>query len=295
MIALVCFPLVVLSFGLYYCSVGRGFQIDKISSKLSYNETWEIEPLSQEEKEHLIHEVFSQTFYYLGSGNQTYAFVSSDNKYVVKFFKMHRLLPKHWLTGFPFSLFEKYRFDHVEKKQLYFESTFTSFKDAYQHFRKESGLMFLHLNKSRDLKTSLSVIRYDGKKFLIDLDSKEFIVQHKAERVCDYLADLLSDGKLDQARLIVREWLGLIAVRCKKGFADQDVEFRSNFGVLDGHVVLIDCGNLYADPSLKHPTYFQAEILRAAEKLELWSSEYYPELTGILQEEAHRVVNQNLF
>ena len=237
----------------FFCSTGSGFQVDKISSKLSYDETWETQPIPQDEKDHLVHEVFSQTFYYLGSGNQTYAFVSSDNKYVVKFFKMHKLLPKNWLTGFPFSLFEKYRFDHVEKKQLYFESTFRSFKDAYEFFREESGLLFLHLNKTRDLKTSISLVGYEGKKFSIDLDSKEFIVQRKAERICDYLPDLLAEGKLDRAREAVRELLELIAVRCKKGFADQDVGIRNNFGFLDGRVILIDCGNLYPRPILETP------------------------------------------
>jgi hypothetical protein len=83
-------------------------------------------------------------------------------------------------------------------------------------------------------------------------------------------------------------------VRCKKGFADQDVGIRNNFGFLDGRVILIDCGNLYPDPSLKHPTYFQAEILRTAEKLEHWSTEYYPELTNILQEEAQGVIDKHI-
>src|SRR4029079_17540498 len=84
------FPLLLLGVGLYLCSYRRGFTVEKISSKLSFNEAWEIHPLSLEARDHLLHTVLSQTFYYLGSGSQSYAFASQDGKYVLKFFKMHK-------------------------------------------------------------------------------------------------------------------------------------------------------------------------------------------------------------
>jgi hypothetical protein len=184
------FPLGLMGLGLYCCSYERGFSLSKISSKLSYNEMWETPPLSYEEKERLVNQVLSQTFHYYGSGSHTYAFISEDGKYVIKFFKMHKILPKNWLRDFPFSLFEKYRLENVEKRQDVFEAIFKSLKDAYERLRPESGLIYAHLNKTRGLKKKAVSINFNGNRYDIDLDSKEFVVQWKAEKLTDYLLKL---------------------------------------------------------------------------------------------------------
>ncbi len=294
LIFLIMAPLILMGVGLFCCSYKKGFSVQKISSKLPYNEIWETRSVEAEEKEHLVKNVFTQTFYYLGSGNQCYAFASADNKYVLKFFKMHKLLPKNWLTDFPFSLFEKYRLDNVEKKQHFFENTFKSFKYAYEQLPKESGIIFLHLNKTRDLKSKVMLIGYGGKKFFVDLDSKEFVVQLKAERICDFLFRFKNSEKEDELHLAVRSFLELIAARCRQGFGDQDTGIRNNLGFVNGRAIFIDCGNLFVDESLKYPHYFQKEILRATERLAHWAEDFYPELTLILQEEAHLVIDKYL-
>jgi hypothetical protein len=142
---LILFPVFLLGIGLYCCSYKRGFSIEKISSKLAYNENWDVKALPLKDQERLMKEVLNQTFYYLGSGTQFYAFASQDDKYVIKFFKMHKILPKNWLRDFPFSLFEKYRLDNVEKKQAILENVFRSLKTAYEVLHEESGLFYLHL------------------------------------------------------------------------------------------------------------------------------------------------------
>lgn len=287
---LIVFPILLMGIGFYCCSYKRGFSLEKISSKLPHNEAWETKALLFEEKEHLNKEVFNQTFRYLGSGNHCYAFTSQDGKYVIKFFKMHKILPKNWLRDFPFSLFENYRLDNVEKKQDVFENIFKSFKDAYDHLREESGLLYLHLNKTRDLKTTVTVIGYDGKKFFVDLDSKAFAVQLKAQKLCEYLLDL--NGKEEEMHRTIRSFFELIAQRCKQGLGDQHSGIRNNFGFVNGQAILVNCGHLFIDDSLKYPHYFQAEILRATEKMSHWAEQVYPDLSIILQEEAEGVIDK---
>ena len=158
------FPLLLLAVGLSFCCRHRGFSVDKITSKLFYEEDWEIEPLSQKEQEFLQQDVFGQTFYYLGAGLQWYAFVSEDQKYVLKFFKMHHLMPKDWLNNFPFSLFENYRFKHVDKKKQLLEVIFNSVKFSYDHIKRETGLIYVHLNKTHLLKQKIHLIDQSGKK-----------------------------------------------------------------------------------------------------------------------------------
>jgi|SRR5579862_1471676 len=292
LVLLILFPLALMGLGLYCCSYKRGFTIKKISSKLHHNELWETQALSYEEKEHLMNEILSQTFYYLGSGSHCYSFASQDDKYVIKFFKMHKILPKNWLRDFPFSLFEKYRLDNVEKRQDFFETFFKSFKDAYEYLHEESGMICLHLNKTRELKKKITVIDYEGKKVLVDLDSKEFIVQRKAEKICEYLLKLRDKGKEEAVHRAVRSFLEIIAVRCQRGYGDQDTEFRNNVGFSNGRAIFVDCGHFFVDKSLKYPHHFQAEILKATEKMSQWAEQFYPDLAIILQEEAQAVIDK---
>lgn len=286
---LVSFPLILLAVGLYLCSFKRGFTVEKISSTLPFNEAWETAPLSPTERERLINEVFSQTFYCLGSGRQGYTFASQDNKYVLKFFKMHKILPKNWLRDFPFSLFEKYRLDNVEKKQDLFENIFKNFKAAYERMPKETGLVYLHLNKTRDLKTKIQLIDHEGKKLCVDLDGKEFVVQLKAQRVCDHLLEIKENE--EELRYAVHSLLQSIAVLCMNGYCDQSVDICNTFGFVQKQAILFDFTHFYADESLKQPRYLQAEVLNAAEKISYWAERFNPDFVNILQEEAYGVLN----
>lgn len=288
------FPLGILVLGLYCCSYKRGFTVDKISSKLHHNEMWETKALSLEENKRLIKEILSQTFYYYGSGNQCYSFVSQDDKYVIKFFKMHKILPKNWLMDFPFSLFEKYRLDNVEKKRDVFEMFFNSFKHAYENLREECGLIYVHLNKTRDIKTKIALIGYDGKKIWIDLDSKEFVVQLKAEKFTEYLLQLKENANEEKIRFAVKSFFEVIAKRCQMGYGDQSMGIRNNFGFVNGRAVLMDCSHLFVDISLKLPQYFQNEVLRIAENLSHWAEQFYPDLSILLEEEAQAVLDKCL-
>src|SRR5689334_14456085 len=67
------------------------FAPKRIISDFSYNPALETDPLSTEEQQQL-DRILSQPFRYLSAGSQSYAFVSEDGKYVIKFFRMkHRV------------------------------------------------------------------------------------------------------------------------------------------------------------------------------------------------------------
>ena len=287
---LVLLPLILMGIGLHSCYRSE-FALEKISSKLHYNEEWETKTLSFVEREWLLKEVLSQKFYFLGSGGHSYVFVSEDDKYVLKFFKMYKILPKNWLRDFPFSLLETYRFNHVEKREHLFASIFRSFKMAFQELRQETGLLYLHLNKTRDLKTKLTLVDQVGKKLCVDLDTKEFVVQKKAMKLSDYFLACKKNGDEEKLRRAVNECLALIARLCKKGYEDGHGNLRNNIGFVDEKAIFFDCGLFFADESLKSPHCVQMQILSTVEILSHWAEQSYPDLIYILQEEAQRVID----
>lgn len=287
----VLFPLLLMGAGFMLCCRTQGFNVEKISSKLTYNEAWGIPPLNQEEASCFVENVFSQPFYYLGAGEQCYAFCSEDGNFVLKFFKMHQLLPKDWLNDFPFSLFENYRFNHVEKRKQLIHEVFSSIKASYDYLQEETGLLFIHLNKTRDLKKRVTLFDKDGKKFLVDLDTKEFFLQKKAVKVYDHLSFLIQNGLEERVHLCIRSLLQVIVARCEQGFADLDIGVRHNYGFIDDRPMIIDCGSLIPDEEIKQPHHYQREVLRVAEAMDHWAQVHRPELIPIIQDEAHFAIN----
>jgi len=286
-------PLFIMGGGLFLCCYPTGFGVHKIISKFSYNSSWEIEPVTDIQRELLREKVFSQTYYYLASGNHCYAFVSRDEQYILKFFKIRNLFPKDWLNTFPVSLLQFLGLKQESRNQLFSERIFASYKDAYEMFRKEAGLLYIHFNKTRDFKAKIKLIDNKGKAHLVDLDAVEFVVQRKAAKIYDYLGTLIRERKEEQLKLAVRSFLHLIAQRCEKGFVDHEIGIRNNFGFVDGEAVQFDCATLTRDNSMKYPMNFRKEVLEAAERLDFWAREHFTETSLLIQEEAQKVVRQS--
>ena len=58
---------------------------------------------------------------------------------------------------------------------------------AYQCFADQMGLLYLHLNQTKDLKRKVLLHPPKGDKIDLDLDKVEFVVQKKSTPILDYL------------------------------------------------------------------------------------------------------------
>ena len=285
------FPLLLMGGGIFFCCHTSGFSLDKITSHLSYNPEWEIESPFEGLKELLIQHVFPQTYYYLASGNQCYAFISEDRKYVLKFFKMQNLFPKGWLNSLPLFLLQRFGFKHDMGNRLFSERIFASYKDAYESLRNETGLLYIHLNKNREFKSKVTLIDYKGKKTILDLDTIEFVVQERAQKIYDRFHQLIYDKKTEDLKACIRSFLQLIAMRCEKGFVEHNLSIRNNFGFIENKAIQFDCATLTRDSSMKYPLNFRQEVMEAAERLDQWARDNYPDITLFIQEEAQHIIN----
>ncbi len=290
---LAVFPLVLMGGGLFFCCRSTGFTVGKITSRLGFNYGWEVEPLSEKQRELLTQKIFPQKFYYLASGNQCYAFISEDREYILKFFKMKNLFPKDWLNSLPLSILQRLGFKHETSNQLFSERIFESYKAAYESLRDETGLLYIHLNKTSEFTSNVTLIDNKGKKYSLNLDNVEFIVQRRAQKIYEHLDELVRKENYEDLKLCIRSFLLLIAARCEKGFVDQDLSIRNNFGFVENQAIQIDCATLTRDSSMKYPLNFRNEVLHAAERLDVWAQENYPEATLFIQEEAQKIINHS--
>ena len=220
------FVLLLLSF-----SSLTGFSISNISSRLTYNKAWETE------EPPFLDPILSQPFVYLKSGSQSYAFVSQDGKYVIKFFRM-----KHFAPYFR----DLFRPKRAEKKRQNLAALFGAYKLGFERMQEDAGLIYLHLNKTSHLNKKLQIIDREGKTHWIDLDQIEFVVQEKAEVLSSYLKNKEGEA-FDRA---VSDVMQLIDRRSQKNILDFDQGVSNNFGFVGGRAIQIDIGRIYVAEDL---------------------------------------------
>ncbi|QVL56807.1 MAG: hypothetical protein KFB93_05330 [Simkaniaceae bacterium] len=261
---------------LFGCERPKGFTLKKITSYYEPSDRWDaFNTLSDE----TLLKIFNQTYSYLGSGNHTYAFVSEDGNYVMKFFKQ-----KHMRIQSP--LLSK---DRIEKRKKEREESFSSYKIAFDYLREETGLLYLHLNKTDFLKVTLMLIDQKGAPTLVNLDEMEFLIQKKGVLALQHLGALIDQGAYDETLAHVRSLLNVVAKRNQMGIYDKDLQFYKNFGFLDNKAIEIDIGEFKLDVEVPN-TY--EELQRLTYQISEFIREKSPEFAPILEDEMNKEINR---
>jgi hypothetical protein len=227
----------------------RGFSPDKIASSLSPHPAWSI-PHEQDPE---LKMVLSSPFKFLGEGAQAFAFESSDGKYVLKFFKMRRFTPS-W---------QDHLCPHVVRRRLKnLHWVFNGYKIGYDQFRKETGLVFIHLAKTTHLNQIATLVDETGKTHTIDLDKTEFVLQEKAELIFDRLSKLYAEGDVEKAHQAIASVLKLVQNRVDKGYADRDKAVSNNYGFVGDKPIQLDIGRLYKGTKERQYSHVKKRIER---------------------------------
>lgn len=189
-----------------------GFSVKKITSNFSYEPSRSIKEPQGEELDKL-RNILRQPYTFLSAGLESYVFLSEDKKYVIKFFRMTHLLPKMR------DLFSDERRTAYRKRIL---DSFKGYRLAYEEMGKESGLIYVHLNKTDHLKISLKVKDKLRRRHQIDLDHVEFIVQERAEPIFDQLEKFASRKEREQLKKAIVSMLELVRRERALNLTDMD-------------------------------------------------------------------------
>ena len=257
-----------------------GFRIDKILSNLSFHPEWEIKEESEE-----IKEILKQPFRYLGKGAQSFVFAADDGKTVIKFFRYDHMGESPLLKMLPFER-AKARAAKLETK---LKQDFMSYKLAYDHLKEETGLLYLHLNKTKHLDQTIELVDKLGISHKLSLDDLEFVVQKRASLIRPSIEGLMENGQEMEAKELISKVVKLLVTRCERGLFDKDPDLFTNFGVIKGCPIQIDPGRFKKDASESDPEKYKEEIIRITDKLHVWLEEKYPVLDKELQKEIHEI------
>jgi hypothetical protein len=252
------------------------FTLSKILSSQGCSSEWEISKLSLEEQKNL-EQILNQKFTYYSKGSQSYVFISEDKKFILKFLKQEKLRPKSWLSHLPFS-FNPYHQEYLFKKEKC-RATFSACKTAFQELKKESGLIYVHLNNSRDLNKKITILDKNGEEHVVDIDKTCFYVQKHAQLIYSRIAELMHNNDIEGAKRIISSVFSLIDFLGKKGVFDNDPILRKNFGLIDDVAVQIDIGKLRIDPVRQQTLAYKQEVGSITNSFKIWVEKNYPVLS----------------
>jgi hypothetical protein len=235
--------------------------------------------------------LFDQPFHYLAKGAQSYVFASADGQTVIKFFRLYHLTPPVWLTSLSFPLpLMPFKLHKMLGKQQELDTDFQSYKIAYEQMKEETGLVYVHLNKTQQLKKHLTIYDKIHIAHQLDLDQMEFLVQKRATLVYPSIEHLMETEGLNSAKEAISALVKLLLHRCEKGIFDKDPDLNTNFGFLDKSPVQIDIGRFRMQQEQKNREVYRDEIIRITDNFRQWLDSRYPPLAEHLINEIQQIL-----
>jgi hypothetical protein len=201
-----------------------------------------------------VSQILQQKFTYLGSGTQVTAFESADHHYVIKFFNPRNTIKENWFHRYS-RLRQMNSLKWITKTYLEKEERLLTFfkchRLAFRDLKEESGLIYLHFDKSSCLAQKIDLVDHDGKEYLVDLDVCPFILQKKAEIAMTHLKEQLAKGSIEEAKEGIRQIYQLFLTRAQRGYTDHHQSLCKNYGFADGRAVQLDVGRIKLDERVK--------------------------------------------
>lgn len=229
-----------------------------------------------------IQSILSQPFHFLTKGLQCYVFVSEDEKYVLKLLKWKELEPPLWVRCLPNSWLTQLKREKKEKKEF----DFTSYQIAWDELKEETGLIYLHLQQTEGLDTTLCLYDPIKVRHQVPSDTIEFILQTKAAPFLPYFEQ--NQNNEEKMVSFFSSFVKILQNRIQKGIGDSDVSLEYNMGVSeDGTPFLFDIGNLSRIEEKKDQPY--ASLKKESKLALIWLSQNNPKVALFLEKQIQEV------
>ncbi len=209
--------------------------------------------------------ILDQPFSYLGQGRQSFIFESNDGLWVLKFVKCGRInrsdtYKNIWLPSF----LDRLRQDDLTERNARRTRMFNSLSLAKDPLQKQTGVLLLHINPSKELMQPVTLIDRLGLTHTIDIDEHPFVLQKKAQGGFATLKALLKENKKEELRDRLNQLLDLFVQRASLGIVNPDGKLirHNNVGFLANRAIYIDLGTLKRSQKSSDPAYLEKDFQR---------------------------------
>lgn len=255
---------------LYYGLTGD-FSLNHILPQSEYSSVTEVPSLQGNEYSE-VQKILNQPFTYLGQGNQSYAFVSADGEYVLKFFK-NEYLQRGWVKYIipPIPPFRQFLIHRGKSREYRLKRMLEGYALSYAYDSENSGLLYFHLNQA-DPFSKVTVIDGLGFKDRVNIQEYVFALQKRVVVTKQELKQLLAAGEFEKVNLRISQLFALYHSQFEKGLIDRDRNVLDNTGFIEGRAVRHDVGKLE-----KREGEWEVEVDKIKHRLNLWISKKYPQ------------------
>lgn len=256
----------------------KGFVISNIASHFEHHPEWDIAPTPELLTK--VKVIMQQPYFWLAKGYQAYAFESQDGEYVLKFIQQQRF-KNFALKKSPWNyFFDKEYKERMAAKFVHRLEIFLSAKQAFEEIPDETGMVYVHLNKTKEVHKKFKIIDLKGQLHKINADSASFLIQKKAHYVKPTLLNHISKGDMAGAKARIDQVFELVIMLAKKGFVDTDYALvrNNNIGFTKDRAICIDTGHIFKRPIPNMRKHMETECYRRLQPLYNWLVITNPEL-----------------
>lgn len=263
-----CFSTAMLSLPFFVERANGSFRLAKIAIKLPSDPAWD-SPLHSPEAR----DVLSNPFSYVSRGAQAYVFASEDGQFVLKLFRgsprshrWNRYL-RHRFLG------KKERRGVLEK----IPALFAACQLAYTKVPELTGLVYMHLNATKDLLPNTFLINGMKKKIPIDLNHCRFVLQKKGRPIRDSFLEAVHANDQAKYRRLARAFVSLLEERTLKNIGNLDRTIWYNFGFVGETAIEWDFGRYYYNPDFQDRSFREQEIALFTKSLQRFLDDLAPD------------------
>jgi hypothetical protein len=244
-----------------------------------------------------VKKILTQDFTYLGHGHQTFAFVSSDRQYVLKLFKKDYFRRNGWINFLPpVSVFRDWMLHQGKSKEERKEKLLKGYAIAFAYDKENSGLLYYHPHEMNDKSLRVDLITGLGFQKTVDLGQYIFALQVKVKTTKKELSQLLSQGKIPEAKERICQILDLYFSSYRRGIYDNDHNLLDNTGFYNDRAIRLDIGKIVRNPQLVNAVFVEKDLQKIQdERLGPWLErnypQYAPELIQMMREDIKTGLN----
>ena len=209
------------------------------------------------------------TCVWIGKGENCCTFNFANDRYVIKLMRFDVKRKKHGLIKRLICSLKQKKLSQRTKEALY------SAKLCMEELGSQTGVVYAHLNPTKDLVPSFKLRDFYGQEFRVYGDDAYFVVQKKAVPFIKKISILMNNDDVDGAKRHIDQVLDLYVSLARKGYIQRD---GFNVGFVEDRAIFIDVWHfekMNRCSLLQRISYDARETLRP---IESWLVSTYPSL-----------------
>jgi len=263
------------------------FSVDHITYRQLAGPQWDVKaaPCAQTAA------ILKQKFTYLGQGVQSYAFLSEDGRYVLKFIKHQRQSSPLWhrMCALVPRVAARAR-EFKERREGQLRETYRSWKLAYEELPDAAGLVYLHLNSTDGALGATKLVRRDGVGISVQLDRIPFLIQQRAEELRKVLRRLVAREQIPEACQLLDQLVDLLLSDYRRGVADRDQFLMRNTGLCGDRLIHMDVGAFVRNTGARDPAVYLQDLFCKGVRTGRWLATCHPALERHMEERVQREI-----